>query len=149
MAHDAGRGGPTNAHETVSRARAAAARWTPGTALLLIGLVHLATGPVFYPDSLRSLVEGGVVAAVEADPALLAPRAAGFWYLTAGLGMVTCAVLMRSHERRGTSLPRSLPWLLAGTGLWGALLMPVSGFWALLAVAAWVFARGAAAARVR
>ncbi|WP_157574899.1 DUF6463 family protein [Jiangella muralis] len=103
-----------------------------GWSLLVIAGLHVLSAPVIYPDSLRSTWEAGVVLAVEADPALIAERGVGFWYVTAGLGLGLLGGVVRSLERRGDAPPRALGWgLLALTG-WGAALMPVSGFWAFL-----------------
>jgi hypothetical protein len=48
-----------------------------GRSLVGIGLVHLATTGVFYPESVRSFVQGRVLGAVEADPELAAVRESG------------------------------------------------------------------------
>ncbi|MGD7708316.1 DUF6463 family protein [Microlunatus sp. Y2014] len=122
--------------EAAGNARVAG-RWTPATALGLIGAIHLAAGPVIYPEALHSIVAGGVAAAIESDAGLLHLRATGFWYLTAGLGLIIIAVLMRALERQGAPSPRSAPWSLAVLAVWGVVLMPASGFWAILAVAVW------------
>lgn len=99
-----------------------------GAALGLIGIVHVVSTPVLYPDSVASIRRGGVVAAVEADPELLPLRGLGFWYATAGLGIVALGVAVADLERADRLRPRHAA-LLAAIGLWGVVLVPKSGFW--------------------
>lgn len=110
-----------------------------GPVLITIGVLHCATAPVFYGDSLRSILDAGVVASVEADPALVMLRAAGFWYLSAGIGMLALGALAWWVERTVGVVPALLGWLLLALTVWGVTLMPVSGFWAFLVPAALAF----------
>lgn len=103
-----------------------------GWSLLIIAGLHVLSAPMIYPDSLRSTWEAGVVLAVEADPALIAERGVGFWYITAGLGVGLLGGVVRSVERRGDAPPRGLGWGLLAVTVWGVALMPASGFWAFL-----------------
>lgn len=52
---------------------------------------------------------------------------------------------MTALERRPAPLPASLPWVVAGVGAWGAVLLPRSPFWVLVAVGAVAEARRRAA----
>jgi hypothetical protein len=99
-----------------------------GAALGLIGIVHVAATPLIYPDSVASVLQGGVVAAVEADPELLPLRGLGFWYVTSGLGIVALGAAVADLERAHRLRPYHAA-LLAAIGLWGVLLVPKSGFW--------------------
>lgn len=122
-----------------SRAPAAAnptaRRSVVGLALVAIGVLHIALTPVFYGEALRSVVEAGVVASVEADPALVDLRSAGFWYVNAGIGMLLLGLVVAWAERRTGTIPGFLGWVLLGLAAWGLLLMPASGYWAVLVVA--------------
>lgn len=119
-----------------SRARQVRARRPViGAALGLIGIVHIATTALFYPDSVTSILRGGVIGAVEADPELLPLRGLGFWYATAGLGMVALGAAVADLERGDRLHPRHAAFL-GGIGLWGVLLVPKSGFWLFLPLAA-------------
>jgi len=124
--------------------RHAAPRPVVGLALAIVGIVHVLVTPLVVGNSLRSIIEGGVVATVEREPALAVLRGLGFWYVTAGLAMIMLGVLVIWIERTTSSVPLLLPWMLVGLTAWGVLLMPVSPFWAFLVIAFLAFrkARG-------
>ncbi len=104
--------------------------WT----LLLAGL-HVAMTPVFHGDSVTSVLDAGVLGALDKDPSLAALRGVGFWYVTAGLYLGLVGTIVMRAERRGESAPRGFAWAMAATGVWGALLTPASGFWLFLPIA--------------
>jgi hypothetical protein len=106
-----------------------------GAALGLIGIVHVAATAAFYPDSVASVVQGGVVAAVEADPELVPLRGLAFWYVTSGLGVIALGVTVADLERRNL-LRLHHGALLGAIGVWGVLFVPKSGFWLFLLLAA-------------
>jgi uncharacterized membrane protein len=104
-----------------------------GPALVLLGFVHLAVTLVVFPDVLSELGARGIVGAISVDApdglvgafcfALLAP-------VLVLLGWMTSHALATGDRVLFTVLA----WFVAGTGALGALLVPVSGFWALLAI---------------
>jgi hypothetical protein len=130
----------TPAHERVVHGRSGA---LVGPVLIGIGILHTATAPIFHGPALRGIVEGGVIAAVESDPAQIALRSAGFWYLTAGFAVMILGALLWWTQRRIGTLPGGVGWLVLGIAVWGVLLMPVSGFYLFLLPAglAWHAAR--------
>jgi len=102
---------------------------------MVLGIAHVTSVHAFYPESVRSVVDGGVVASVEAEPMLAERRGVGFWYVTSGLLTIGLGAIVRGHENtHGRPPPATAPVLVA-TGLWGALLMPVSPFWLFLPIA--------------
>ena len=110
-----------------------------GLALTFVGIVHILVTPLVVGDSVRSIIEGGVVAAVERDPATAVLRGLGFWYVTAGLAVIMLGALVIWIERTTGSVPTLLPWMLVGLTVWGVLLMPLSPFWAFLVIALLAF----------
>jgi len=118
-----------------------------GASLVGIGVVHVAATRRFYPESVRSIVQGRVLGAVEADPELAAVRGVGFWYATVGLGVIALGRAVGQVERAGR-LRIDTAAVLAGIGAWGVSLMPKSGFWLFFPVAALAAVR-ARASRVR
>lgn len=64
---------------------------------------------------------------------------AGFWYVSAGLGILALGVVVTCAERRLGTVPAVLGWIMLGLAVWGVLLMPVSGFWAFFLVAGLAF----------
>jgi uncharacterized membrane protein len=104
-----------------------------GPALVLLGFAHAAVTLVVFPDVLSELGARGVIGAISVDApggligafcfAILAP-------VLVLLGWVTSHALATGDRVLFTVLA----WFIAGTGALGALLVPVSGFWALLAI---------------
>jgi hypothetical protein len=135
---------------TVSKKRALA-RVTAGAWVVVIGVVHTAVGLLLglglvqdpsVPQAngrapVLEMLGGGVVNAVQPD--LL--RMVLFWFLFFGFVLLMLGSLMRWAERQGMVLPRSVGWQLAVLGLSGGLLIPESGFWLVLPVAALVLYR--------
>lgn len=109
---------------------------TAGQLLLGIGVVHVGLTPVFYPQAVRGILDAGVVGSVESDPSARDVRAAGFWYATAGLGMVALGAALSRAERVAGVPTRTAVWAPAPLAAWGVTFMPASGFWALLVPAA-------------
>lgn len=100
-----------------------------GPLMAAVGAIHVAITPVVYGPSVRSVVDGGVVATIDAEPALAEQRGVGFWYATAGLAMIAYGIAIAERERQDAPLPVSLPVSMAAIGTWGVVLMPKSPFW--------------------
>jgi hypothetical protein len=103
-----------------------------GRLAMVVGGVHVVIAPVLFPESMRSILDGGVVNAVEADATLAQLRGLGFWYVTAGLGLLVTGAVVDDLERRDVPLPRAVALGLGGIGVWGVVLMPTSPFWAII-----------------
>ena len=114
----------------------------------VLAVVHLATASAFYGDSVRSIVDAGVLGAVDSDPELATLRGAAFWYITVGLFLGLIGWVVMVAERRGQGAPRGFAVVMAVTGLWGVLLVPVSGFWLFFPIA-WLAWRNTAPAQTR
>lgn len=106
-----------------------AARAVVGPALVVVGLAHTALTAVLYPDAVRRMIDAGVLNAVTVDPQDVAARTAAFWFATTGVGLITTGVVVTSLEHHVAPLPRALPWVLLGVGVWGLVQLPVSPFW--------------------
>ncbi|NYJ03634.1 hypothetical protein HNR19_004332 [Nocardioides thalensis] len=102
---------------------------------VLLAVVHVLATPLFYADSLQSILDAGVLGAVDSDPDLTTLRAAAFWYVTAGLLLGAVGWMVMLAERRGTGAPRGFALALGLTGAWGVILSPLSGFWLFLVIA--------------
>lgn len=119
-------------------------RWARvGPWIVVLGVAHVASAAVLYADSWASIIAGGVINSVESDPDQLFLRGSGFWFVTAGWGIIALGWLTDHVEQRIGSTPPALPLVLIGLGLWGVVLVPMSGFWAffVLAVLAWICVR--------
>jgi Family of unknown function (DUF6463) len=125
---------------------------TNGRLLGAIGIVHTlfgvmlgmgSMGPPAGRNLFAEIAAAGVVGTIDLDPW----RGVVFWFLFFGFMALALAQLLHRMERAGHAIPRATAWSLAAIGLGGVLLMPASGFWMVLAVAAriWWRARLAAA----
>ncbi len=118
-----------------------------GPLVTALGVVHVASTPVFFPESVRSIVDGRILGTVSAEPTAMPVRAAGFWYAIAGVAIAAFGWMTGHVERNGGTLPAALPAVLAGMGTAGVTLDPQSGFWLFFPLA-WI-ARIRRAARSR
>jgi Family of unknown function (DUF6463) len=111
-----------------------------GTLITALGVVHVASAPVFFPESVRSIVDGRILGTVSAEPSAMPVRAAGFWYAIAGVAIAAFGWMTGHVERNGGTLPAALPAVLAGVGTAGVALDPQSGFWLFFPLA-WIARR--------
>ena len=93
--------------------------------LLLAGLL--------FADPLGDIASSGLIAAVPFD-ARASEEGAALWFIVNGVLLVMLGQLARVHQLHTGRLPASPGWLLAGLGLGGAVVAPVSGFWVYLAL---------------
>lgn len=114
-----------------------------------IAVIHLLSGAAFFGPSLRSIWAGGVINAVEADPASELLRSVGFWYLASGLSTLGLGLVVTWLQRRLAEVPTMLGWLLLGITAFGVVLMPASGFWLFLVPATLTFLEARRFARDR
>jgi Family of unknown function (DUF6463) len=102
-----------------------------GWIIVGIGVTHVAISPLVYGSSLRSILSG-VVASIDRDPAAAQLRGVGFWYLTAGLTLLLLGGVLIWVQRAIGCLPPMFGWSLTILAVLAVLMMPASGFWALL-----------------
>ena len=100
-----------------------------GPLLFVTAIAHAATGAVLFGDALASIGRDGFVAAV--DPHV--DRQLAFWFMLFTPVLVTLGLLMQhAVAADDVKLQRLLGWSMLGIGTFGALAMPVSGFWAAI-----------------
>lgn len=97
--------------------------------MMAVAAIHVALTPVLFRSSVRSVLDGGVIASIEADPDQAERRGLGFWFATTGFGLLAYGIAVTERERQPAPLPTSLPITLAALGTWGVVLMPKSPFW--------------------
>ncbi|MGH8931089.1 MAG: DUF6463 family protein [Egibacteraceae bacterium] len=103
-----------------------------GQLLVALGIAHILVGIALWPGVLGDIGRGGVVGAV--DP--YQDRQAVFWFHMSGFLMILLGQLAHWAQERTGTVPRFLGVGLLAFGLIGVALMPVSGFWAVLPIAA-------------
>jgi hypothetical protein len=101
-----------------------------GGLLIIIGVLHVLVG-LSMIHVLFDIAADGVVDAVDAHE----DREVWFWHMTAGWMMLLLGQLIRWIEHRHGRLPAFLGWATLAIAVYGVVLNPVSGFWAILAVA--------------
>jgi hypothetical protein len=111
--------------------RPAGRRAVVGPALVVVGAAHTGLTPLLHREAVRGVLSDGVLNGVEADPGQVDVRALGFWFATTGIGLSALGWAVTVVERRPEPLPRALPAVLLGLGVWGVVLLPRSPFWVL------------------
>jgi hypothetical protein len=101
-----------------------------GPLLMAIGVLDLLYVLVFHSRQLAAIARDGFFDAVEIGPAHL-DREVAFWHLTFGITVLILGGLVRWTQSRTGTLPAFLGWSLLALGFFGAVLVPVSGFWAI------------------
>lgn len=102
-----------------------------GPLLMATGVLDLLYVLVFHFRQLAAIAGDGFFDAVELDPAQL-DREAAFWHLTFGTTVLILGALVHWAQAMTGSLPAFLGWSLLAFGAAGVILMPASGFWAIL-----------------
>jgi hypothetical protein len=100
-----------------------------GPLMMAIGVLDLLYVLVFHSRQLAAIARDGFFDAVEIGPAHL-DREVAFWHLTCGITFLLLGWLVRWTQARTGTLPAFLGWSLLALGFLGAVLVPVSGFWA-------------------
>lgn len=96
---------------------------------LLLGF-GLVAPPGGAPRNLvAELLRAGVVDAVGADPLQMT----FFWFEFTGAMAFSLGWMMRTVERQGLPVPAAIGWQLLAAGLLGAVLVPASGLWLIVA----------------
>ena len=99
-----------------------------GPLMMSIGVLDLLYVLVFHSRQLTAIAWDGFLDAVEIGPAHL-DREVAFWHLTFGMTVLILGGLVRWTQSRTRTLPAFLGWSLLTLGFFGAVLVPVSGFW--------------------
>lgn len=102
-----------------------------GPLLMATGVLDLLYVLVFHFRQLAAIAGDGFFGAVEFDPSQL-DRETAFWHLTFGAMVVILGGLVHWTQSRTGTLPSFLGCSLLALGLFGAILVPVSGFWLVL-----------------
>lgn len=117
---------------------------TTGMWLLIIGIIHNLVGLIagFYglPEGdlsgrspIAEIVDLGIFNSIDPDPL----RALWFWFIWFGWAVMFAAWALHLFEKHTGTLPTQLLWMLAALGISGVFMMPASGFWFVVLLAAW------------
>lgn len=102
-----------------------------GPLLMATGVLDLLYVLVFHARQLAVIAQDGFSGAVEISPAQL-DREVAFWHLAFGTTVLILGGLVCWAQARTGTLPAFLGWSLLVLGLFGVILVPASGFWAVL-----------------
>src|SRR5918997_7099034 len=104
---------------------------SPGTWLERIAVAHAAVGLTLYRAPLAEIVRDRVIGTVSDH----GERATAFWYMIgAPLLWISGRLLCRAEANDDAIAQRYAGSMLVAAGATGAAAMPVSGFWAVVAV---------------
>lgn len=98
--------------------------------LILIGIIHNLFGLAIGIPYLKEIAQAGFFNAVDPHPY----RMAITWFLFFGFLFIILGQLALSLDY----IPNSVAWSLLTLSLAGVILMPVSGFWLVLALAIYI-----------
>ena len=108
-----------------------------GHLLVAVGVVHNLVGVVFGFGYLAEIAHAGFFNAVEPH----FPRQTVFWFLFTGLLFILIGQVCLWAERRlDRPLPAFVGWELLAFSVVGVVLIPVSGFWLVIALALYMIA---------
>ena len=130
-------------------------RWV-GRLLIATALGHAVVGVVLFHAPLADAVRDGVVGAIgpggsggSLTVALAFDREAAFWFLLfSPMLLLVGQITSRAAEAGDGPLLRLIGWSLAGNGLVGVVLMPVSGHWIVAALGILVLRVGSRATKL-
>ena len=113
-------------------------RPTTGTLVLLTGIGDMLFAPVLFRGELVEIGSAGVLRTVMFDERA-GPKAAALWFASKGALLTALGQFARAHQRDAGTLPATPGWVLIGLGAAGAIIAPISGFWAYIALGSlWV-----------
>ncbi len=103
-----------------------------GYALIGIGILHTLLGVAVFRPQILEIFQNTFSNKIKSHPA----RMNAFWFLFSGFLLILFGQLSVWMEiRLGSQLPDFLIWEILVLSVLGVILMPVSGFWLVLATA--------------
>jgi hypothetical protein len=110
-----------------------------GYLLIGIGTLHTLVGVLSCHRDIFAIARAGFVNAVEPEQ----HRIAVFWFLMSGFSLLILGHMCMWLERKlRRPVPAFVGWELLLLSAAGAVLLPISGFWLVLAVAVYVIVSG-------
>lgn len=100
-----------------------------GHLLVATGVLHNVVGIIGFWKPLSAIHRDRYFNTVRMD----AERNAAFWFLITGALLMALGQQARATQQRTGAVPASLGWSLLAISVPGVVLIPVSGFWLVLA----------------
>jgi Family of unknown function (DUF6463) len=111
-------------------------KWNAGSLLMATGIGHALVGVVLFYDPLAAILREGFFNAI--TPHM--DREAAFWFLLLSPVLFLFGqVVNRAVEHRDAPLLNLFGWHVLVLGVVGAMVLPISGFWILIAIAPLIF----------
>ncbi len=102
-----------------------------GHIILATAVLHVIIGIAAFPAPLQDIVNDGLFNAVgEHDD-----RNAAMWFMFNGALMLWLGIAVRWSQAQTGSLPPALGWSMLWLSMFGAVLVPASGFWIMILIA--------------
>ena len=104
---------------------------TVSRALKVTAVGHTLVGLILFAEPLQATVREGIVGAIVPH----FDRVAAFWFLLFSPALYMLAqVIDRAVASRTPEVVRVVSWYLLVLGIIGAVMIPLSGFWLLMAI---------------
>ena len=100
-----------------------------GNLLMATGVLHNVVGVVGFRRQLSAIHRERYFNTVDRD----LERNAAFWFLITGVQLMILGQQTRVVQKQAGAVPASLGWNLLAISVPGIIVMPVSGFWLVLA----------------
>ena len=125
-----------------------------GVLLMATAVGHALVGVVLFREPLTAILEEGAINTIQPPLYVEQPhfdRIATFWFfIFSPVLFLLGQIANRAVARGDRETLRLVGWYLLGMGVIGGIMLPVSGQWSLIALAAFVFkAASATDQRVR
>lgn len=98
-----------------------------GWIVIIIGSLHSLLAMVKFSESFGSMLSEGIF-----NTGTGPERGWAIWFTFCGILFILLGLGLKFIENKGLNIPKSMGWGLAGSAILGGLILPASGFWALL-----------------
>ena len=106
-----------------------------GRSLLVIGVIHIGFGFVFYHEVLYKLANEFFVNSIGRDSV----RLAAFWFFITGFCLMLIGSLLNHIEKKGLGMPPYFKYAYMALTAVGCIMLPESGLWLMLVPGAGMF----------
>ena len=98
-----------------------------GISIIIIGILHSILGFVKFSNSFSEIIYNGFFNTVSG-----AEKGWALWFTITGIVFILLGIAISFIEKNGLKPPSGIGYILSATAILGGVMLPLSGFWALL-----------------